>query len=108
MVGLGLHIATGLDDWVTDDETVMLDQTCPGINLITPDLPGPRQSLSILVHNSVPDEYVQFVVLHELREGEFIHVDEMSKAEAHNEAKKITDDELANHLHYQERREEKR
>ena len=47
MVGLGLHIATGLDDWVTDDETVMLDQTCPGINLITPDLPGPRQSLSI-------------------------------------------------------------
>lgn len=75
----------------------MVDEKTPGKYKVTPDSTG-SESLSIFMHESVPAEFKDIIVFHELREAELVFADSMEIGEAHQQATTETKAYTKKHL----------
>lgn len=78
--------------------TDLIDEKHPGGFDLTADLGGGGRSLSIWIHESVPDEFKDIVMFHELREAELRYADELDKNGAHRQAVSETEAYARQHL----------
>lgn len=67
-------------------ETGVVDEKTPGRQGLTQDYPGPGTSLSIWVHVSVPKNYKDIIMYHELVEAEATYADGEEMDAAHQKA----------------------
>ena len=64
----------------------MLDERNPARYQVTPSLGGSNPGLSVFIHRSVPNEFIEMVFYHELVEAELSLVDGIPRHEAHKKA----------------------
>lgn len=69
----------------------LVDERNPGSFGVTPDLPGPGDSLSIWIHESVPKEFKDIVMFHELTEAELVLANGIDHKEAHRRSVAATE-----------------
>ncbi|NMB84135.1 hypothetical protein GYA28_02490 [Candidatus Roizmanbacteria bacterium] len=76
----------------------------PGRNMITPNTGG-GFSLSVFIHKSVPKHFRQAVLLHELKEAEYMYGEErLEQKEAHKKAAQEADSYAQKYLSQDEYR----
>lgn len=90
-LNMKVFIALDVDDIEGESEETVLNNRKPAIALVTEDLPGPGETFSIVIHKSVPERYLVFVIFHELVEAEHRYINGFNLEQAHNNAKSETD-----------------